>query len=138
MSEWTVVTVLVALLGLFATVAKPIVSLNATIARLGETVERLDARLTELTEHNAAGCQSRQINRARNSEFTLSASRLIKNASKTILYMMQARKTDGEHPTTRTKSSRHGIPSRDPSRRPNTNSRSAIKNPTCRPDTAIT
>ncbi|MCI6646500.1 MAG: hypothetical protein MSH16_02510 [Oscillospiraceae bacterium] len=53
MSEWTVVTVLVALLGLFATVAKPIVSLNATIARLGETVERLDAKLTELTEHNA-------------------------------------------------------------------------------------
>ena len=55
MSEWTVVTVLVALLGLFATVAKPIVSLNATIARLSETVERLDGRLTEMNQRNADG-----------------------------------------------------------------------------------
>ena len=53
MNEWTVVTVLIALLGLFATVAKPIVNLNATITRLSENVERLDARITEMNDRNA-------------------------------------------------------------------------------------
>lgn len=53
MTEWTVVTVLVALVGLFVTVARPILNLNNTITRLSENVERLEAQLTELSAHNA-------------------------------------------------------------------------------------
>ena len=53
MNEWTVITVLIALIGLFVTVAKPIVGLNGTITRLSENVERLEAQLTELSAHNA-------------------------------------------------------------------------------------
>lgn len=55
MDEWTVVTVLVALLGLFMTVAKPILGLNSNITRLSENMERLETRLTELNEHNTDG-----------------------------------------------------------------------------------
>lgn len=53
MNEWTVVTALVVLIGLFVTVAKPIVGLNSTITRLSENVERLDAKLTDFSAHNA-------------------------------------------------------------------------------------
>ena len=53
--EWTVVTVLVGLAGLFATVAKPIVGLNSTIARLSQNVERLEGMLKELNGRNADG-----------------------------------------------------------------------------------
>lgn len=53
MDEWTVVTALVVLLGLFMTVAKPIVGLNSTIARLSENVERLEGKLTELSDRNS-------------------------------------------------------------------------------------
>lgn len=52
MDEWTVVTVFIALTGLFMTVAKPIFGLNTTITRLSENVERLESRLTELSENN--------------------------------------------------------------------------------------
>ena len=55
MDEWTVVTALVVLLGLFMTVAKPIVGLNSTIARLSENVERLEGKLTELSDRNSDG-----------------------------------------------------------------------------------
>jgi len=53
MTEWTVVTVLIALAGLFVTVAKPVLSLNNTITRLSENVERLEAQLTALSTHNS-------------------------------------------------------------------------------------
>ena len=43
MNEWTVVTVMIAVVGLFVTVAKPIIGLNSNITRLSENVERLEA-----------------------------------------------------------------------------------------------
>lgn len=52
MDEWAIVTVLIALTGLFMTVAKPILGLNSTITRLSENVERLESRLTEFSENN--------------------------------------------------------------------------------------
>lgn len=45
MNEWTVVTVLIALVGLFLTVGKPIISLNKNITKLDMSVERTNARL---------------------------------------------------------------------------------------------
>ena len=47
MSEWTVVTVIVALVGLFLTIGKPIITLNSNIVKLNLTVEALDARQKE-------------------------------------------------------------------------------------------
>ena len=44
MSEWTVVTVIVALVGLFLTIGKPIITLNSNIVKLNLTVEALNAR----------------------------------------------------------------------------------------------
>lgn len=45
MNEWTVVTVLIALIGLFFTVGKPIISLNKNITTLNLSVERNNERL---------------------------------------------------------------------------------------------
>ena len=42
MSEWTVVTVLAAVVGLFFTVGKPILTLNSNIVKLNVTVEALN------------------------------------------------------------------------------------------------
>lgn len=53
MNEWTVVTVMIAVVGLFVTVAKPIIGLNSNITRLSENVERLEMRLTEFSTHNS-------------------------------------------------------------------------------------
>ena len=39
--EWTVVTVLVAVVGLFATVGAPVIKLNSNITRLNVTLEQL-------------------------------------------------------------------------------------------------
>lgn len=41
MTEWTIVTVLIAIIGLFFTVGKPIINLNTTIVKLQATVENL-------------------------------------------------------------------------------------------------
>ena len=50
--EWTVVTVIVVLVGLIASVAKPLLSLNATITRLNESVNSLEKNIEGLTEKN--------------------------------------------------------------------------------------
>ena len=42
--EWQVVTVIIALVGLFFTVAKPIINLTNTISKLDHTCERLDSQ----------------------------------------------------------------------------------------------
>lgn len=47
MSEWTVVTVIIVLAGLFLTVGTPILTLNSNIAKLNVTVEALDKRQKE-------------------------------------------------------------------------------------------
>lgn len=45
MNEWSVVTVLIALVGLFFTVGAPIISLNKNIATLNAEMKRSNARL---------------------------------------------------------------------------------------------
>lgn len=45
MNEWTVVTVLIAIVGLFATIGAPIISLNKNIATLNAEMKRSNARL---------------------------------------------------------------------------------------------
>ena len=57
--EWTVVTVVVALVGLFLTVGKPIITLNSNIVKLNCTVEALSkeqgiqkAALEKQAEHD--------------------------------------------------------------------------------------
>jgi hypothetical protein len=44
MSEWTVVTVIAALVGLFFTVGKPIINLNTSITILNEGIKNLSKR----------------------------------------------------------------------------------------------
>lgn len=44
MNEWSVVTVLIALVGLFVTVGAPIISLNKNIATLNAEMKRSNAR----------------------------------------------------------------------------------------------
>lgn len=50
--EWTVVTVIAALVGLGAAIIKPIVSLSQTITHLNEVMDRLSDRLREMGENN--------------------------------------------------------------------------------------
>lgn len=51
--EWTVVTVLIALVGLGAAVMKPMISLNSTIVKLTGAVEALQKNIEELTDRNS-------------------------------------------------------------------------------------
>ena len=53
MNEWTVVTVLAALVGLGAAVIRPLISLNSTITRLTEIVKKLESNVEELTDKNS-------------------------------------------------------------------------------------
>lgn len=51
--EWTVVTVLIALVGLGAAVMRPMISLNSTIVKLTGAVEALQKNIEELTSRNS-------------------------------------------------------------------------------------
>ena len=42
MNEWTVVTVLIAIIGLFFTVGKPVIKLNTSIVTLNARLERME------------------------------------------------------------------------------------------------
>ncbi|MEF9971076.1 MAG: DUF948 domain-containing protein [Oscillospiraceae bacterium] len=53
MSEWMVVTVIATLVGLCATVIRPLMSLNSTITRLTEIVKALEKNISGLTEKNS-------------------------------------------------------------------------------------
>lgn len=53
MSEWTVVTVIVALVGLFFTVGKPIINLNTNITILNENVRQQNERLNKFEEESS-------------------------------------------------------------------------------------
>lgn len=64
MNEWTVVSVIIALIGLFLAVGKPIINLNTSITVLNENVKQQNERLDkfelnsgkeheELWEHEA-------------------------------------------------------------------------------------
>lgn len=50
--EWTVVTVIVALAGLFITVGRPVVELNRSITRLTTMLDVLTQRLDRLETEN--------------------------------------------------------------------------------------
>ena len=50
--EWIVVTVILALAGLVATVVKPVVSLTQSITKLTVVVERLEGELEEQARHS--------------------------------------------------------------------------------------
>lgn len=47
--EWTVVTVIIALVGLFMTVGKPIITLNSSITRLQDAIVELREDIKVLT-----------------------------------------------------------------------------------------
>jgi cell division protein FtsL len=57
MDEWTIVTVIVVLVGLFATVGKPILNLIGSITTLNNTVEGLKKEISELNTKNSASHQ---------------------------------------------------------------------------------
>lgn len=50
--EWTVVTVMVALAGLFVTVGRPVVELNRSITRLTTMLDHVTQRLDRLESDN--------------------------------------------------------------------------------------
>ena len=47
--EWTVVTVIIALVGLFMTVGKPIITLNSSITHLQDAIDELREDIKVLT-----------------------------------------------------------------------------------------
>lgn len=47
--EWTVVTVIIALVGLFMTIGKPIITLNGSITHLQDTIDELREDIRVLT-----------------------------------------------------------------------------------------
>lgn len=47
--EWTVVTVIIALVGLFMTVGKPVINLNSSITRLQDAIDELREDIKVLT-----------------------------------------------------------------------------------------
>ena len=53
MSEWVVITVIVTIGGLVATIVTPIVKLNTTITKLTTIVAVVQSTLKELTSENA-------------------------------------------------------------------------------------
>ena len=55
MTEWTVVGVLAALVGLVMSVAKPMLSLNASITRLTTLLNSLRDELQQISDRNARG-----------------------------------------------------------------------------------
>ncbi|MEG2527162.1 MAG: tetratricopeptide repeat protein [Oscillospiraceae bacterium] len=53
MTEWTVVTVIIALVGLVAGVVAPLLKLNSTITRLVVVVENLETNVKGFTDKNS-------------------------------------------------------------------------------------
>lgn len=53
MTEWTVITIIIALIGLFATVTAPIIKLMSTITKLSCSVDDLQKDLNSLTTKNS-------------------------------------------------------------------------------------
>lgn len=72
MSEWTVVTVVIALLGLCVTVTTPVVRLQSAITRLTVLVEDVAKRMDRMEEDNA-GTHRRLWQRAEEHQARLAA-----------------------------------------------------------------
>ena len=54
MTQWDMVTVIIALVGLIFTVVKPLLTLNKTITTLNINMERMNLELTEVSTKNSA------------------------------------------------------------------------------------
>ena len=52
MTEWGVVTVIIALVGLFVTIIKPLLTLNTSMVRLTEEMKHVNRGLTDLNDKN--------------------------------------------------------------------------------------
>ena len=52
MSEWTVVTVIIAIVGLFFTIGKPIINLNTNITVLNESIKNLKVQTDKQDRDN--------------------------------------------------------------------------------------
>ena len=52
MTEWTVVGVVIALIGFAASIVGPVVKLNTSITRLTVTMDSVSARLGQMESHN--------------------------------------------------------------------------------------
>lgn len=52
MNEWGVVEVLIAIIGLFATIGVPIIKFNASVVELNSTVKELKEDMANLTTRN--------------------------------------------------------------------------------------
>lgn len=50
--EWTIVTVIVVLLGLVVTVMTPLIKLNSSLTKLNVTLTALDVRMTRIETDN--------------------------------------------------------------------------------------
>jgi uncharacterized membrane protein (DUF106 family) len=57
--EWTVFTVITALVGLFMTVGKPVITLNSSITHLQDAIDELREDIRVLT--NRTNCQEAKI-----------------------------------------------------------------------------
>lgn len=53
MNEWTIVTVIIALVGLFLAVGAPIIRQTKTMTKLDTTMSTLSEKLTELEDKNS-------------------------------------------------------------------------------------
>ena len=53
MTEWTIVGVIVTLIGLVTAIIKPLITLNSVITRLTEVVKHMETNLCQLTEKNS-------------------------------------------------------------------------------------
>ena len=53
MTEWSIVTVIIALIGLIVSVTSPIVKLNTTITKLTQIVDAVGKDLADLTDRNS-------------------------------------------------------------------------------------
>ena len=52
MTEWSIVTVIIALVGLIVTVAKPLMQGNSTMVHLSEQMQSLTDKLSDFSERN--------------------------------------------------------------------------------------
>lgn len=92
MNEWTVVTVVVTLVGLGAAVVKPLISLNGTITRLSELVRALEEDISGVAERNDAS-HDRMWGRLREHEEALSG-------HETRLALVESKRKAGEYIST--------------------------------------
>lgn len=71
MAEWTVVTTIIAIVGLFLTIGKPIINLNTNITVLNESIKNLKAQ-SDNNERNNTEAHRRLWQHASEQDKTIS------------------------------------------------------------------